>query len=67
MGAEIVSTFTTSFSTFCSGIAGSIVETFNSVFTTGDGKLSNLAIWGIVFGAVGLGLAIVRKFTAKAG
>lgn len=67
MGAEIVSTFTTAFTDLCSGVAGGVVDTFNTVFMTTDGKLSNLAIWGIVFGAVGLGLAIIRKFTAKAG
>ena len=66
MGAEIVSTFVEGFTGITSGVAGAVVSTFNTVFMSGEG-LSNIAIWGIVGGAVALGLAVIRKFTSKAG
>ena len=66
MGSQIVSTFTEAFNGITSGIASGVVETFNSVFISGDG-LSNIAIWGLVTGAVALGIGLIRKFTSKAG
>ena len=67
MGAEIVSTIVTAVQSFATGVAGTVVDVFNAVFVGAEGGLSNLAIWGLVMGAVGLGYAFIRKFTCKAG
>ena len=67
MGAEIVTTVTTAISNFATGVASTVVSVFDTVFTSSDGKLSNLAIWGLVMGAIGLGYALIRKFSNKAG
>ena len=64
---EIVSTFVTALGDFCSGIATAVVDTFEKVCLTADGGLSNLAIWGITFGAITLAVGVVRSFTRKAG
>lgn len=66
MGTSIVSTFVESFTALMSGLGTAIVNTFNTVFVAEGGGLSNLAIWGIVFGGVGLGIALVRGLTRKA-
>jgi len=64
---NIVQTFTEAFTNMTSGIGTGIVDLFNNVFVTEEGGLSNLAIWGITFGAIGLVLGLVRLFTRKAG
>lgn len=66
MGAEIITTFTEALSSLASGVASTVVATFDAIMMTTDGKLSNVAIYGIVFLAVSLGIGLVRKFTAKA-
>lgn len=67
MGAEIITTFTEALSSLASGVASTVVSTFDAVMMNSEGKLSNLAIYGIVFLAVSLGIGLVRKFSAKAG
>lgn len=67
MGSEIVSTFVEAVKGIASGIAGTFVDVFNAVAVNSEGGLSNLAIWGLVLGAVGLGTFVVRKFTSKVG
>ena len=67
MGTEIVSTFVESIKGVSTGIADTIVDVFSSICMTPEGGLSNLAIWGLVFGAIGVGLALVRLFTRKIG
>lgn len=67
MGAEIITTFTDALSSLASGVASTVVTTFDTVMTNSEGKLSNLAIYGIVTIAVSLGIGLVRKFSAKAG
>ena len=64
---QIVQTFTTALSDFVSGFGSTVVDLFDTVFTNGEGGLSNLAIYGITFGAIGLVLGLVRAFTRKAG
>lgn len=66
MGAEIITTFVEALSSLASGLASTVVATFDAVMMTSDGKLSNLAIYGIVFLAVSLGIGIVKKFSGKA-
>ena len=65
MGAEIVSTCVEAVKSFATGIADTAVTVFDKVLVNSEGGLSNLAIWGLVLGAIALGTAIVRKFTAK--
>ncbi len=67
MGTSIVSTIVTAVKDFATGVAGTVVDVFNAVCVNSEGGLSNLAIWGLVLGAVGLGYAIIRKFTSKVG
>lgn len=71
MGTEIVTTVVDAFTSFATGVGTGIVDAFNKVFTvtTSEGtvKLSNLAIWGLVFAGVGLATWIVKKLCAKAG
>ncbi len=67
MGSEIVSTFVEAVKGIASGIAGTFVDVFNAVAVNPEGGLSNLAVWGLVLGAVGLGTFAVRKFTSKVG
>ena len=57
---EIVSTFTGAFGDLCTGLGGTIVSTFDTVMTTTDGKLSNIAIWGITFMGVSGGLGLIH-------
>ena len=64
---EIVQTFVDGFTTFTSGMGSGLVNLFNTVFLTAEGKLSNIAIWGITFGAVGLGMFFLKAFSKKAG
>ena len=64
---NIVSTFTSAVSEFAEGIGTTVVDLFDKVFVTADGNLSNLAIWGITFGAISLVLGLVHTFTRKAG
>lgn len=64
---NIVSTFTSAVSDFAAGIGTTVVDLFDKVFITSDGNLTNLAIWGITFGAISLVLGLVHTFTRKAG
>ena len=67
MGTSIVSTIVTAVKDFATGVAGTVVDVFNAVCVNPEGGLSNLATWGLVLGAVGLGYALIRKFTSKVG
>lgn len=67
MGSEIVTTAVEAIKGFASGVAETTVDVFNSVCVNPEGGLSNLAIWGIVLGVLGLGCGIVRAFTRKVG
>ena len=67
MGVSIVSTFTEAISGVATGIANTVVDVFNTVCVTTEGGISNIAIWGLVFGAIALATGIVRKFTSKVG
>lgn len=65
MGSDIVTTITTAASDFATGFGNAVVNTFNTILTNGDGGLSNLAIWGLVFGGVGLIIGLSKLFTRK--
>lgn len=62
-----VTAVTSSFSAFLTGIASAVVDTFDAVFVTSEGGISNIAAWGLMFLAVGFGSRFLRKFTNKAG
>lgn len=65
MGSDIVTTITTASSDFATGFGNAVVNTFNTILTNGEGGLSNLAIWGLVFGGVGLIIGLSKLFTRK--
>lgn len=67
IGSDIVKTVTGAISNLATNIAGTVVDVFNKVFVNADGGISNIAIWGLVVGAVGITFGIVRMFTRKAG
>ena len=64
---KIVETFVGAVGEFCSGLATAVVDTFSTVCLNETGGLSDLAIWGITFGAIALAVGVVRMFTRKAG
>lgn len=49
MAAEIISAITSGITGIASGLASVLVSTFNSVFLTTEGKLTDIAIFGLVF------------------
>ena len=67
LGSSIVGTFVEAIGGVAKGIATTVVDVFDTVFLTADGNISSLAIYGLVFGAIGLGIFLVRKFTSKVG
>ena len=67
LGGSIVKTVTDAIAGLATNIAGTVVDVFNKVFVNADGGISNIAIWGLVVGAVGISFGIVRMFTRKAG
>lgn len=67
IGTSIVSTVVNAIKDFATGVSGTVVDVFNKVFVNSDGGLSNLAIWGLVLGALGLGFGLIKMFTRKAG
>lgn len=67
LGSQIVETFLEGVTGLGSGLGKTIVDTFNSVVLNSDGNLSNLAIWGLVFGGSALVIGVVKHFTRKAG
>ena len=56
---EIVETFVDAFSGITSGLGSTIVSTFDSVMVTQDGKLTNIAIWGLTFAGVAGGIKLI--------
>ena len=66
IGTSIISTVVDAISTFATSVAGTAVDVFNKVFVGTEGGLSNIAIWGLVMGAIGLGFALIKGFTRKA-
>lgn len=67
LGTSIVSTFVDSMKGIAAGAASTIKSTFDALVVTENGGLSNLAIWGLVFGGIAIALGVVRLFTHKLG
>ena len=67
MGESIVSTVVEAIKGVASGVASTVVDVFNAVCVNSEGGISNLAIWGLVIGSLGIGFGIVRMFTRKVG
>lgn len=67
IGKSIVDTFVEGMSSIASGAADTVKTVFNTLVVTENGGLSNLAIWGLVFGGIALALGFVRMFTRKLG
>ena len=67
IGASIVTTFVDSMKGIATGAAETITSVFNGLVVTENGGLSNLAIWGLVFGGIAITLGVVRLFTRRLG
>ena len=67
LGSQIVTTFVDAFAQLTAGLGESIVATFDALLLNANGGLSNIAVWGLVFGGVSLGLGIIGRFIRKAG
>ena len=67
MAAEIISTITSTITSFLTSVAGNIVDVFNKVAVTADGKLTDFAIWALVFLGVGLGTTVIGAVLRKVG
>lgn len=67
IGSQIVGTFVEAISGVVSGVTSAVTEGFNNLIVNANGNISNLAIWGLVFGGIGLVVGIVRHFTRKVG
>lgn len=67
VGSQIVSTFVEAISGVVEGVTSAVTSGFNNLIVTTSGNISNLAIWGLVFGGIGLVIGIVRRFTRKVG
>ncbi len=62
---RIIAAFLEGLTGLVSGVAGSVVDVFDTVFITSTGDLTTLAYVGILGTAAGIVLALVRKFSAK--
>lgn len=67
LGTNIVSTFVDAVTGIASGLSDAVVSVFNKLVVTENGALSNLAIWGLVFGGIALAIGVIRIFTRKIG
>ena len=67
IGAQIASVFTGAFTGITSGLSSGLVEAFDTVIVNPEGGLTNLAIWGIVFGGIAFGTWLVKKLMHKVG
>lgn len=56
MAAEVIATILTAITDFLGGIGAAIVGFFSELTTNGEGGLSDLAVWLLVF--LGLSIAI---------
>lgn len=64
--ATIVGTVVDSFTGIVSGIASSVVTTFQSLVMNANGTISTLGIWGLTMLSLGFAFGLVKKFTSLA-
>lgn len=60
MGTSIITTIIDALGSFVTGIGGSFVEAFETLFTTEGGALNNLGITVLTFGGMALGYGVIR-------
>lgn len=58
MATEIITTITGALTGIASGLASTLVSTFNTVFVTAEGKLTEIAIFGLVFLGIGFSVSV---------
>ena len=63
MGAEIVSTLTTAFTSTASAIGKGIVSIFSDVFLNGEGGLSSVGTFVLVMAGVGFAFGLAKFVT----
>ena len=56
---NIVETFVDAFSGVTSGLGSTIVSTFDSVMVTSEGKLTNIAVWGLTLAGIAGGIKLI--------
>ena len=66
ISGSLVDVFTDAFSELGTGIAGGVVDMFDTVFVSSTGGLSNIAIWGVLMAATGLIIGLVNWLKNKA-
>ena len=67
MAAEIVSVITSAITSFLTAVASNIVTVFNAIAVTSDGKLTDFAIWALVFLGIGFGTTVITAILRKVG
>lgn len=67
MVTEIVSAITSAFTGLLTGLGSGIVDVFDKIVMTSEGKLTNFAIWTLAFLGVGLAIAIYKSVCRKVG
>lgn len=67
MVTEIVTSITSAFTGLLTGLGTGIVEVFDGLVLTTEGKLTTFAAWGLAFLGVGLAIAIYKSLCRKVG
>lgn len=70
MAEQIVSTITTSMTSFATGVGGIIVDVFNQIFIDGTGesaKLTNFGVYSLVFLGIATVTGVIGAIVAKVG
>lgn len=58
MATEIVTTILSVFTAFLAGVGEGVLSLFDSLILDDLGKLTNFAVWFLVFGAIGMAWGI---------
>lgn len=67
MVAEMIKAITDAFTALFTQLASGIVDGFETLVMTSDGKLSAFATWGLAFIGIGLVFTVIRVILRKIG
>lgn len=65
ISVTIITTIVNAIKSFFTGIADTLVTAFNSMFVNAEGGLTNIAIWGLAFLALGFASTIMWALFRK--
>ena len=65
MVSEIVTSITSAFTGLLSGLGTGIVEVFDGLVLSSEGKLTTFAMWALAFLGVGFAIAIYKGLLRK--